>query len=194
MPPQHQTSVKIAITLYEDELLLIAVCLDSAIRHWEKQLEKNKAINAAWMKEGMGNKLVSLTHSFLLNKLSNYSNQDSIVDIFLKQQQEQPTWSHPYAHPIVSLVVQEFKCLELEDSPMDPTNMSIAHSKELCQQRRDTFLNLSHHLSHKALPKLLKQQGTGFWWMPSIPDPDKEEEDGMLPLWRRSGRRFVSHL
>ena len=190
MPPRRQTSVKIAITPYEDELLLIAVRLDSAIRHWEKQLEKNKAVDAAWMKEGMGNELVSLTHSSLLNKLSNYSNQDSVADIFLKQHQEQPTWSRPHAHPIVSLVVKEFKRSELEDSPMDPTNMSIARSKELCQQRRDAFPNLSHHLSHKALPKLLKQQGTEFWWMPGIPDPDEEEEeeeeeeeDGMLPLW-----------
>ena len=55
------------MTPYEDELLLIAVRLDSAARHWERQLAKNKAVDAAWMKDGMGEELVSLIYSFQLD-------------------------------------------------------------------------------------------------------------------------------
>ena len=60
---------------------------------------------------------------------------------------------------------------------MDPMMMSVARCKELCQNRRDKLPNLHRHLSHKSLPKLLKQQGTDFWWLPGVPDPDDEEED-----------------
>ena len=64
MPPRRQSSVKIPMTPYEDELLLIAVRLDSAARHWERQLGKNKAVDASWMKDSMGEELVSSIHSF----------------------------------------------------------------------------------------------------------------------------------
>ena len=120
--------------------------------------------------------------------MSNYFNQDSVADVFAKQQQEQPTWTRPLVHPIISLVIQEYKRSERESCPMDPTMISVARCKELCQKRRDKLPNLHRRLSHKSLPKLLKEQGTEFWWFPGIPEPDddeedeEEEEDGKLPV------------
>jgi hypothetical protein len=74
MPPKRKgTSGAIPLTPYEEELLTIAVRLDSAVRYWEKQLHKGEDVDAMWMTEGFGNELVCFKTSLLAEEMSNYA-------------------------------------------------------------------------------------------------------------------------
>lgn len=64
MPPKREANRKPALNVYELELFRIAVRLDGAVRYWERMKSKNIEVDAKWMKEGMGEELVSqINHS-----------------------------------------------------------------------------------------------------------------------------------
>ena len=97
------------------------------------------------------------------------------MDVFEKQEQENPEAGPPNVHPIVTLVGEEYRAAEEGKRSMDPTKISISRSADLCRERRSANPRLNKRLTLMTL-YLLKDQEDDFWWLPGIPDPSEEDE------------------
>jgi len=98
------------------------------------------------------------------------------MDVFEKQEQENPEAGLPNVHPIVTLVGEEYRAAEEGKRSMDPTKISISRSTDLCRERRSANPRLNKQLTLMTLYHLLKDQEDNFWWLPGIPDPSEEDE------------------
>ena len=97
------------------------------------------------------------------------------MDVFEKQEQENPEAGPPNVHPIVTLVGEEYRAAEEGKRSMDPTKIGISRSVDLCRERRSANPWLNKRLTLMTL-YLLKDQEDDFWWLPGIPDPSEEDE------------------
>jgi len=174
----ESTSGPISTTEYEEALFPIAVRLDCAVRHWEKQLRKGNHLDATWMTECFGEELVREIYWLKIYHISNYVDQDNVAEVFDKQREEHPEWPSPHVHPIIALVGKEYKRSVAEESPMDPERMSTAESMSLCRKRRESNRDLSKQLSNMTLYKYLSSQEAVTWWLPGTPDPDDTDSEG----------------
>jgi hypothetical protein len=182
-----------ALTPYEEDLLLVAVRLDSAVQYWEKQLNKGVQIDDLWMTEGFGDELVQFARLLLAGDISDTAFKDCVMDVFDKQKVENPEWPPPNIHPIVTLIGREYKASEDEGHSMNPEQCSTASSMDMCREIRNANPQLDKQLTLMSLYKHLNAQGEDFWCSQVI-QTHLMITKVMVPTMRKTGSTMIVRI
>jgi hypothetical protein len=114
--------------------------------------------------------------------------QASVNEIVLGFVEKHPEKPFPRAHPIITLIGEEFLAADMEKRPLiDIRAFTTAIWTKRAQEVKVKEPQWPTKLTMLGLPALLEHQTCDHWWLPGEPDADdiesEEEMDELGAYW-----------